>query len=361
MRALCRQFGISPKTGYKWLARQAAGLQGGLAQAALQDRSRRPLHSPTRSCDAVEQSVVALREQHPSWGGRKIARCLLDQGVAVLAPSTVTRILHRHALVSPRASAQHQPWQRFEHAVPNSLWQIDFKGHFPTLAGPCHALTLLDDHSRFNLLLHANARTTTAHIQPLLAAVFQRYGLPLRLNADNGPPWGSPSAPGHSLSELAIWLIRLGLRVSFSAPHHPQTNGKIERFHRSLQDEVLAGRHFVDHCAVQRAFDTWRDVYNCQRPHEALQMGRPVQRYQPSALAYPHKLAPIEYPSTDTVITVGWKGFITFKGRKVRTSTALHRLPIAVRPHPAHDALYDLFFCHQRFMQLDLREPAVHT
>lgn len=358
MRALCRRFEISPKTGYKWLARHDPAAPGMLA---LQDRSRRPLSSPTRSVAAVEQSVVSLRQQHPAWGGRKIARCLLDQGLAALAPSTVTRILHRHGLISAQASVQHQPWQRFEHACPNSLWQIDFKGHFPTLAGPCHALTLLDDHSRFNLLLQANARTGTTQVQPLLAGVFQRYGLPVRINADNGPPWGSPSGAGHSLSELAIWLIRLGVRVSFSAPYHPQTNGKIERFHRSLKEEVLAGRNFVDHDTVQRAFDTWRHVYNCQRPHEALDMSRPVQRYQPSALAYPSALPDIQYPSTDTVLTVGWNGFITFKGHKLRTSTALHRLPIAIRPNPECDAMYDVYFCHQRFMRIDLRLPSVHT
>jgi transposase InsO family protein len=359
IRALCRRFQISPKTGYKWLARVAQAAQP--SPAALHDRSRRPMSSPTRSTAGVEQSVVSLRQQHPAWGGRKIARCLADRGEAELAPSTVTRILHRHGLITEQAQLQHQPWQRFEHDAPNSLWQIDFKGHFPTLAGPCHALTLLDDHSRFNLVLHAGTRTSTECVQPLLEGVFRRYGLPVRINADNGPPWGSPSGAGHSLSELAIWLIRLGVRVSFSAPYHPQTNGKIERFHQSLKREVLAGRYFVDHAGVQRAFDTWRDTYNCVRPHEALQMTRPVHRYQPSVLAYPSQLPAIEYASTDTVITVGWNGFIRFKGRKLRTSTALHRLPIAIRPNPEGDDLYDLYFCHQRFMTVDLQSPSVHT
>jgi transposase InsO family protein len=362
MRALCRRFEISPKTGYKWLTRFEQGLaMHGPAGVDLHDRSRRPLACPSRSAPEVEQAVVALRQLHPAWGGRKIARCLSTRGEAALAPSTVTRILHRHGLISEQAHLQHQPWQRFEHDTPNSLWQIDFKGHFPTLNGPCHALTLLDDHSRFNLALHAGTRTATECVQPVLERVFQRYGLPVRINADNGPPWGSPSGAGHSLSELAIWLIRLGVRVSFSAPYHPQTNGKIERFHRSLKDEVLAGRHFVDHDSVQRAFDPWRDIYNCVRPHEALEMSCPVQRYQPSALAYRSSLLPIEYPSTDTVITVGWNGFIRFRGYKLRTSTALHRLPIAIRPDPGCDGCYDLYFCHQRFMTIDLREPSVHT
>lgn len=363
-RALCRRFGISPKTAYKWLARaQAAEVTSTVAApaSAFEDLSRRPLSSPARSCDALEQAVVALRHEHPAWGGRKIARRLIDLGVASLAPSTVTRILHRHGLISPEASAAAQPWQRFEHAQPNHLWQIDFKGDFPTLAGRCHPLTLLDDHSRFNLRLHAMARTDSAHVQAQLTEAFGQYGLPLRINADNGPPWGCPSAAGDSLSALAIWLIRLGVRVSFSAPHHPQTNGKIERFHRTLALEAIAGRSFADLAAVQRAFDTWRTSYNCERPHEALDLQRPVQRYRPSTLSYTARLPDIAYPDTDTVITVGWNGFITFHGRKLRTSSALHRLPVGIRANNEHDGLHDVYFCHQRFMRIDLRQPQPDT
>lgn len=348
-RELCRRFGISPKTGYKWLARVQAS-----AQEDFKDRSRRPQTSPTRSPDAIEQAVLELRRQHPAWGGRKIAQRMLDLGQARLAPSTVTHILHRHGLITPESSCAAQPWLRFEHDSPNSLWQIDFKGHFATLAGRCHGLTLLDDHSRFNLLLGALSRTDAASVQAQLTDTFRRYGLPLRINADNGAPWGSPSSGGHSLSELAIWLIRLGIRVSFSAPYHPQTNGKIERFHRTLNAEAIAGRNFKDHACVQRAFDTWRNVYNCERPHEALAMSTPAQHYRVSALQYPERMAEIEYPASDTVITVGWNGFIQFQGHKIRTSSALHRLPIGIRPHPQRDGVHDVYFCHQRFMQIDL-------
>lgn len=348
-RELCRRFGISPKTGYKWLARVQAS-----AQEDFKDRSRRPHTSPTRSPDAIEQAVLELRRQHPAWGGRKIAQRMLDLGQAQLAPSTITHILHRHGLITPQASCAAQPWLRFEHDSPNSLWQIDFKGHFATLAGRCHGLTLLDDHSRFNLLLGALSRTDAASVQAQLTDTFWRYGLPLRINADNGAPWGSPSSGGHSLSELAIWLIRLGIRVSFSAPYHPQTNGKIERFHRTLNAEAIAGRNFKDHACVQRAFDTWRNFYNCERPHEALAMSTPAQHYRVSALQYPEQMAEIEYPASDTVITVGWNGFIQFQGHKIRTSSALHRLPIGIRPHPQRDGVHDVYFFHQRFMQIDL-------
>ena len=351
-RELCRRFGISPKTGYKWLTRwrQSSG-----QQQALQDRSRRPLRSPARSAVNIEEAVVQVRNQHPTWGGRKIARILQDRGVGTVAASTVTHILHRHALIGAAASEAAQPWHRFEHEAPNALWQIDFKGHFKTLAGMCHALTLIDDHSRFNLLVKALPRNDTAHVQPALIEVFQRYGLPVRINADNGAPWGSPSAGGDSLSELAIWLIRLGIRVSFSRPYHPQTNGKLERLHRTLDAEVLAGRHYANHAQVQKAFDTWRNTYNCLRPHDALQLDCPIEHYRASTLAYPHRLAPIEYPEHDCVVTVGWNGQVQFQGHKLRLSSALHRLPVAFRACPETDGVYDVYFCHQRFKQFDLR------
>lgn len=358
-RELCRRFGISPKTGYKWLGRARGEEPAG---HVLADRSRRPHSSPGRSPEAAEQQVTALRQQHPAWGGRKIARRLADLGQVRLAPSTVTHILHRHGLITSEASAAAQPWQRFEHDTPNSLWQIDFKGHFPTLAGRCHGLTLLDDHSRFNLLLSALPRTEGDAVQAQLIQAFGRYGLPVRINADNGAPWGSPSAGGRgSLSELAVWLIRLGVRVSFSAPYHPQTNGKLERFHRSLDLEVIQGRHFTDHASVQRAFDDWRQVYNCYRPHEALQMRVPAAQYRASTLGYPEQLREIEYPSTDTVLTVDSNGFIRLHGRRLRTSSALRGLTIGIRPDPERDGLHDVYFCHQRFMQINLHTLLTDT
>ncbi len=357
-RELCRRFGISPKTGYKWLARVA---QGQLAAPALADRSRRPHTSPARSCEPVEQAVVALRLEHPAWGGRKIARRLADLGQARLAPSTVTHILHRHGLISPEASEQARPWQRFEHERANLLWQIDFKGDFLTFAGKCYPLTLLDDHSRFNLALQALQRPAIQQVQPLLEQVMRRYGMPHRINADNGTPWGSPSSGGKSLSELAVWLIRLGVHVSFSSPYHPQTNGKIERFHRSLQREVLHGRVYIDHADAQRRFDAWRTVYNCERPHEALDMATPVCRYTPSPQAFPPRLPEIDYPEGDTVVTVGWNGIFKFKDRRWRASSALHRLPIALHADLHADGLFHGYFCHHRFMTLDLRQRSPQT
>lgn len=351
IRALCRRFEISPATAYKLLKRYAQQGQAGLA-----DQSRRPQNSPSRTPGPIEQAIVDLRQAHPAWGGRKIAARLRELGHAeVPPPSTVTSILHRHGLISPAASAVATPWQRFEHALPNALWQIDFKGYFDTPAGRCHPLTLIDDHSRFNLLLAACKRTNTAAVQEALTGSFRRYGLPVRINADNGAPWGSSRMPGHGLTDLTIWLLRLGISVTHSRPYHPQTNGKLERFHRSLKAEVLNGRSFADLQQAQEAFDHWRVVYNQQRPHEGIGMAVPVSHYRPSERGFPDTLAPIEYGPDDHVLTVKWDGRVDFKGHRLKVSNALHQLPIAFRPDPAQDGRYDVYFCHQRFLQLDLR------
>lgn len=353
-RELCRRFGVSPKTAYKWLARHAEE-----GDTMLVDRSRRPQHSPARTAPTIETKVIGLRRAHPAWGGRKIARRLTDLGYKdVPAPSTVTDILHRHGLIEESSSADHLAWQRFEHTEPNQLWQIDFKGYFDTPAGRCHPLTVLDDHSRFNLVLAACARTDHRTVQPWLTQTFRRYGLPVRLNADNGAPWGAPREHRHGISTLTAWLIRLGVRVSHSRPAHPQTNGKDERFHRSLKVEVLVNRSFDDLPAAQRAFDRWRTVYNHERPHEALDMDTPGSRYRVSARPFPEALPPIEYGPDDHVLRPDANGWLRFRGRAFKMPKALHHQPVAFRPRAQEDGVFDVYFCHQRFMRIDLREPS---
>jgi transposase InsO family protein len=354
-RELCRRFDISPKTGYKWLERFDGNLD------SLRDRSRRPRTSPEQTCGPIEEAVLDLRRKHPEWGGRKIARRLADLGQAAVAPSTVTSILHRHGLIEQHASEQAAPTRRFEHDEPNALWQMDFAGYFNTLTGACYPLAVLDDHSRFNLALSANARFAAADIQPQLHAVFDRYGLPVRINVDNGPPWGGACAVKDGLTELTVWMIRLGVRVSHSRPHHPQTNGKVERFHRTMNTEVIGKQLFADHQQVQRAFDRWRRIYNCERPHEGLNMQTPIQRYRPSPFRMPRQLPPIEYRSDDLVVRVASPGWINFRGRRWPISRALSGLPIAVRSNPDLDGCFDLYFCHQKFGIIDLSKRAVDS
>lgn len=350
-RELCRRFEISPKTGYKWLKRYE---QSGMA--GLEDRSRRPLSSPARTPPEVEQRVIALRREHV-WGGRKIERRLHDLGdLVVPTSSTVTRILHRHSLITPQASAAATRWQRFEHEQPNDLWQMDFKGWIELTDGRhCSPFTVLDDHSRFNVVLDACGRTDTRAIRQRLRNAFRRYGLPLCINADNGSPWGSPSQPGQ-LTALGIWLIRLGVRLSYSRPAHPQTNGKDERFHRTLKAELLSGRHFASFRAAQHAFDTWRTVYNTQRPHQALDMATPVTRYRPSPRAYPERLPPIEYGDDDIVVRVRVNGDLRFMSRRFKVSSALDNLPVAIRPSLQHPDCYDVYFAHHHFATIDLNQ-----
>ncbi|MFM0523294.1 IS481 family transposase [Caballeronia jiangsuensis] len=349
---LCRRFGISRQTGYKILRRYELG-----GDQALADLSRRPLTSPRISAPELEQQVLQLRDAHPAWGARKLSRRLIDMGLAKLAPSTVNSILHRHGRIGQKASADATAWQRFERGEPNELWQMDFKGDFLILDQTrCFPLTVLDDHSRYNVVLHACGATDGNTVRAQLERAFTCYGLPAQINTDNGAPWGSPGKPGQ-LSELAIWLIRLGIRVTYSRPYHPQTNGKDERFHRSLKAEVLNGRSFTTQAQVQSEFDYWREIYNHQRPHQGIGMATPITRYRSSPRAMPSTLAPIEYGPDDEVLRVGWNGKITFRGYQLRVSSALHRLDVAARMNPEIADAYDFYFAHHRLMTFDPNQP----
>ena len=348
---LCRRFGISRKTGYKWLAREQAGGKGGLV-----DASRRPHASPLQTSAAVEALVVKWRQAHPAWGGRKLRARLLQLGESqVPAASTIQAILRRHGLIDPVESTKHHAWQRFEYESPNDLWQMDFKGHFAmTSHTRCHPLTVLDDHSRFSLTLLACENEQTATVQNGLTATFRRYGLPRRMLADNGSPWGCGGV--HSYTPLAVWLIRLGVRVMHGRPYHPQTQGKEERFHRTLQAEVLQGAQFDDLRDCQQKFDRWRDVYNLERPHEALQLQPPASRYVPSGQSFPEVLPAIEYGPGDPIRKVQANGWISFRNRAFRLPPAFYGHPVAVRAQQ-DEGRYDVYFCRERIQQIDLKQP----
>jgi transposase InsO family protein len=354
IRQLCRRFGISPTAGYKWLGRyQSDGLAG------LKDQSRRPKNSPRRSSDQVEQAVVKLRQKHPRWGGRKLrARLKALQEPEVPSASTITAILHRHQLITPEASQAHKPWRRFEHPRPNDLWQMDFKGDFALEKGRCYPLTVLDDHSRFSLGLVACGDQKTETVHAALTAIFRRYGLPYRMTMDNGAPWAIYQAKQACYTSLTVWLLRLGIGVSHSRPHHPQTQGKDERFHRTLKLELLRDHAWrtLDEC--QPPFDQWRDVYNCERPHEGIGLAVPVSRYQASSRPFPEILPPIEYPSTDIVRKVQESGQIKYQNRKIFVGHGFRGLHIALRSTTT-DGVFDVYFCHQRIAKLDLKEPSL--
>jgi len=344
---LCRRYGISMKTGYKWLNRYRREGPSG-----LENRSRRPRHSPRRTPTEMEDRILKLREVNPAWGAWKIQVRLTDLGVKrVPASSTVHQILRRGGRINPSASAQHRSWQRFEQEAPNQLWQMDFKGHFGLGNGQrCNPLSVLDDHSRFVLCLQACRNQTGPTVQARLTETFQRYGLPERMLMDNGAPWGNDA--DHPYTPLTVWLLRLGVGVCHGRPYHPQTQGKAERFHRTLQVELLQGRSYWDHPQVQTRFDGWRPIYNHERPHQALGMAVPASRYQISARCFPQLLPPIEYGSGDIVRKVQEHGKISFQNQVFRIGKAFRGYPVALRP-TLTDGIWEVYFCAHQIARID--------
>lgn len=343
---LCRRFSISRKTGYKWLSRfREQGVPG------LEDQSREPANQPRRTSDETEALILACRDRFPDWGGRKLRRVLHNESHQGLpSPSTITEILRRHDRLNDADKPQ-TTFIRFEHPFPNDLWQMDFKGHFPLGGGRCHPLTVLDDHSRFSLCLQACANEQGITVKNALINTFRLYGLPRRMTMDNGSPWGGGGTS--RFSQLSVWLIEQGITVGYSRPYHPQTQGKDERFHRTLRTEVLGRREFgsIPHC--QAALDRWRVIYNTIRPHESRAMETPASRYQVSQRAYQEKLGPYEYGEIDQVRCVARDQSVSFQGYVVMVGQGFVGKQIALRPTTT-DGHYTLHFCHQQIGEVDL-------
>lgn len=348
--AACRRLGVSRQTAYKWLGR--ARTEG---DAGLVDRSRRPKLSPRRTSAEMEERVCELRRRHPAWGGRKLHHRLKALGVErVPSPSAITDILARNDLLRADRRLK-RDWQRFEAERPNEMWQMDFKGDFALPTGRCYTLTVLDDHSRFNVCLQACANQRRATVQTQLLPVFATYGLPEAILVDNGPPWGSGySRQPHT--RFTAWLISLGVYVSHGRPHHPQTRGKDERFHRSLDLEVLATRSWLDLQDVQFALDPWRQVYNFERPHEALGYAVPAARYIASPRPLLGERPRAEYPAADEVRRVQDQGDISFRGRRLHVGRAFTGEAVALRA-TEEDGTWDVYYYTQRVGRVDLRSP----
>jgi transposase InsO family protein len=348
---LCRRFGVSRSNGHKWLGRYLTQGREGLA-----DRSRRPHRSPTRTAAAVEAKVLRIRdESNNAWGGRKIAHVMEREGATVApATSTITEILRRHGKLEQRANEHPGPCQRFERAQPNELWQMDFKGNFALSRGRCHPLTVIDDHSRYALCAQACGNEQDAATRQHLVAVFRRYGLPDTMLMDNGSPWGDSG--GGRFTAFSVWLLRLGVGVTHGRPYHPQTQGKDERLHRTIKAEIALDR-LADLDQCQRAFDSWRHLYNHRRPHQAIGMATPSERYRPSDRPFPESLPPIEYGAGDIVRKVDKAGDISFRNHRIRLGKPFRGERIALRA-TTEDGVFSIHFCTHAIGTIDLRAAA---
>jgi transposase InsO family protein len=352
-RELCRRFGVSPSLGYRLLNRHRE-----MGEAGLEERSRRPLTSPNRMPPELEAAVLAVRAEHPAWGGRKIAAVLKRRGLAAPAASTVTDILRRGGVELGRFGGGEAAFTRFEHPAPNDLWQMDFKGHVPLRSGRLHPLTVLDDHSRFDVVLAACADETTQTVKAHLVDAFRRYGLPWRMTMDNGPPWGA--GPGDPYTALGVWLIEQDIRISHSRPYHPQTQGKDERFHRTLKAEVLSGPPFETLGHAARALEGWRTVYNFERPHQALDLATPMERYRPSSRAYREVIEPYAYGPDDQLRRVQQGGCFNFRSRELKIPKAFAGKTIAIRP-TLQDGVFEVFFRSRSLGSIDLNHKSDHV
>jgi len=331
MAELCREFGVSRKTGYKLKARyEQEGLQG------VQERSRAPKRQAQRTTSEVEGLFVQLRNEHPSWGSKKLLDVLERRHPSVHLParSTVDQILRRHELIVPRPPRRgrsvcslslHEPRQA------NELWCADFKGQFRMGNRKyCYPLTLTDQYSRYVLSCYGLESTESVPARAVFEEVFRLYGLPERIRTDNGVPFASAGLAG--LSKLNVWWMKLGIGLERIQPGQPQQNGCHERMHRTLKAETTrpAAANILQQ---QERFDRFVTEYNEERPHEALQMLRPSERYGRSPRRYLGKASEPSYPLHDDIREVTSSGHLRIGslGKRIYLSTALAGECVGVR------------------------------
>ena len=358
---LCRRFNISRRTGYKWIDRyKELGIGG------LKEHSRCPRNVPIQTPEAVEKRIIDLRTENPEWGAKKLHKLLENEkkeglfDAVIPARGTITRILHRNGLISEQRSQQSKHWQRFEYDYPNELWQMDFKGDFAMLNSKrCHPLTITDDHSRFNIGLFACDNQRYESVRELLSQAFHTYGMPDKILADNGSPWGTtgqqPTDGERIYSTMEKWLMAHRIKLIHGRAYHPQTQGKEERFHRTLKTELLNYKQFKDIVHCQQEFDRWRDKYNCQRPHEAISFEMPANRYKPSLRTFENVIAKPQYDSTDAVCKVHKNGLISYNRSQLKVGKAFGGDLVALRKTTS-DGILEVYYYEQLIRTISLHQ-----
>jgi transposase InsO family protein len=325
---VCSQFGISRKTGYKRLRRfESQGWDG------VGDLSSAPHRHPNKTPQAISERLILERHRYPTWGPKKLVARLraLEPEVAWPAPSTVGGILDREGLVRRRRRRRHTaPWSTpFASAdEPNDVWCIDFKGWFHTGDGVrIDPLTLQDAASRYLLVCQDLPRPRAPYARQVLERAFREYGLPGAIRSDNGPPFASVGLG--SLSALAVWWVKLGIIPERIEPAHPEQNGRLERFHRTLKAETATPPQKTRR-KQQGAFDTFRKSYNEERPHEALGQLPPASKYRPSTRSYPSRVCAPDYEVGVTIRRVRTNGEIKWKGYTIYLSESLSGEPVGL-------------------------------
>lgn len=330
MAQLCRQYGISRKTGYKWLARIERGPEG------LRDLSRAPRHHPNQVPPGIEELVLDLRVAHPTWGPRKLLALLQrrDGRRAWPARSTIAALLRRRGLAAPRKRRRRVPPQEQPFGAcdgPNAVWCADFKGWFRTGDGRrCDPLTISDAYSRYLLRCQVlDDCGTYESVWPICQAAFSEYGLPGAIRTDNGPPFASRGVAG--LSRLSLEWIKLGIRHERIDAGQPQQNGRHERMHQTLKQDA-ASPPAANGRSQQRRFDRFSREFNQERPHEALGMATPASVYEPSGRVHPGPVGDLRYPAGWACRRVGTKGKLHWNGREVFLGDVLHRELVGLEP-----------------------------
>src|SRR5271157_3888796 len=347
MRALCERFGISRETGYVWLRRYRQSGPEGLVEV-----NRAPLRHPNQTASSIEEAVLGLRQAHMTWGPRKLKRILeRDQpGRGWPATSTMGEIVKRAGLVVPRKKRRRtEPYtEPLQHAVEsNRVWCADFKGWFRSGDGTrIDPLTISDACSRYLLRAQAVEKTDTERVRAIFEAAFREYGLPWAMRTDNGPPFASSAVGG--LSRLAVWWIKLGMVPERIQAGHPEQNGRHERMHRTLKQDL---RPAQDWRGQQRELDRFRHDFNQVRPHEALQMQTPASVYEPSPRPYPARLPEVAYPDWMEVRMVKAHGHFRWKKKDIFLTEVLWGEPVGLMP--IGEGLYNIYFADRKLVGFD--------
>lgn len=339
---LCREYGISRKTAYKWLERfRERGTAG------LVDETRRPTNQPTRTRVDLVARIVAAREEHPTWGAKKLRRLLMRSfGARTPSEKTIGRVLHDRGLTRkrrfrPTTAPVPKDAPRVSVATPNDLWTVDFKGWWRTRdRARCEPLTVRDAFSRYVLCLRAVPGTADGHVRPVFEELFRRYGVPTAIQVDNGPPWVSRMSLG-GLTKLSAWWTAIGIALVRGRPGKPQDNGAHERLHVDIEAE-LERRPAESVAAQQARFDEWVAEFNHVRPHEALDMRTPADLYRRGHRRLPTLVVP-SYPPDWHTHRVDKTGKVEVRGKKTYFSTVLAGHVVGLEERSGR---FRVWFCH---------------